>query len=223
MNKTRISDISLREKKIAMKKIELLNIVLEITKTKRLEEISVKEICDAAMISEGTFFNYFPRKSDILTYFIRLWTIQATYLANKEIGNTSGLKKIEFVFGCTVNNLTIGNERIIYEIISHFSMESKSSDIDISGISVAEKLVAFPELPDIASQKLYRFDDVFAEYLKLAIELGEIPPIKNVNLVRVMLGSIFFGVPLALKGHPEMIQQMYSEALDALWKALRQS
>lgn len=223
MKKIKISDIPLREKKFALKKIELLNVILDKTRTKRLDEIAVKEICDSALISEGTFFNYFSRKTDLLSYFIQLWTIESIYLAEKEYGNTSGLKKIEFVFQCTSNNKTIGNERIIYEIISYHALGDKGFHINMATVTTAEKLIAFPQHQGIELINAQSFDQVFMDYLKLAVALGEIPPIKNVPLVRVMLGSIFFGVPMSLKGHSEMILPLYSESLESLWKAIRYS
>lgn len=37
-------------------------------KVKSLEKISIKELCDIAMISRGTFYNYFYDKYDLLNY-----------------------------------------------------------------------------------------------------------------------------------------------------------
>lgn len=40
----------------------------ELLTTKPLEKISIQELCDLAMISRGTFYNYFDDKYDLLNY-----------------------------------------------------------------------------------------------------------------------------------------------------------
>lgn len=40
----------------------------ELLKVKPLEKISIQELCDIAMISRGTFYNYFYDKYDLLNY-----------------------------------------------------------------------------------------------------------------------------------------------------------
>lgn len=45
-------------------------------KEKTFEEITVDEICQRSEISRGTFFNYFPQKSHIFYYYMRIFTIK---------------------------------------------------------------------------------------------------------------------------------------------------
>lgn len=40
----------------------------DLLKTKALDKISIQELCDLAMISRGTFYNYFYDKYDLLNY-----------------------------------------------------------------------------------------------------------------------------------------------------------
>jgi AcrR family transcriptional regulator len=216
----KILDISLREKKFALKKVEILKIMLEKTETKCLGELSVKEIAESAMISEGTFFNYFPKKTDLLLYFIQMWCIEAVYLTEKKFSKTSGLKKIESFMQYSFNNETIGNSRIMYEIISFQALNTQGIYIDLETISDAEKIIAFPYHNDIEQLKLISFDNIIVEYILLAIELGELSPKTDIKKLMIILGSLFFGLPLVLKQHPEMISESLSTALDAIWTAL---
>jgi len=218
MTLSNFKNIGLRERKIANKKIEILNIMLKKTVEKNFIELSIKEICDEAMISEGTFFNYFPKKSDLLNYFIQLWSYQSYYLTEKEFGRQSGLKKIEHFFHCTSNRKTIGNKRILYEIISNIALEDNNDPFANSNISKAELLAAFPDYTGIESIRIENFNDIFMEYIRLAIELEELKENIDINIIMLSLGSIFYGVPIILKDNPEMIMKTYSIMLNNLWK-----
>lgn len=216
-----INEVGLRERKQALKKIEILNIVLDKIKEKPFSEISVKEIANDAMISEGTFFNYFNKKNELLDYFVILWSYQSYYLSNKEFGNTSGLKKIEHFFQCTVNNKTIGNDRIMYEVIANAAIYNSCDPFDSSTVSEAELLTAFPDLPGIEKLKIRKFTDIFIEYINLAVHLGELPPDIDYMNILVFLGSIFYGIPLILKHDIEKIPYVYSNALNSIWNGIK--
>ena len=56
------------------------------------------------------------------------------------------------------------------------------------------------------------------EYIRLAIELGELKENIDINIIMLSLGSIFYGVPIILKDNPEMIINAYSIMLNNLWK-----
>jgi len=215
-----INEIGLRERKQALKKIEILNIVLNKIKEKPFSEISVKEIANDAMISEGTFFNYFTKKNELLDYFVILWSYQSYFLSNKEFGNTSGLKKIEYFFQCSVNNKTIGNDRIMYEIIANAAIYNSCDPFDSSSVTETELMTAFPDLPGIEKLQIKKFTDIFIEYIGLAVQLGELPNDVDYMNVLVFLGSIFYGVPLILKHDIEKIPYVYNSALNSIWKGI---
>ena len=51
--------IGLRERKSAKLKLGLAETLVELLEQRPLEEISVRELCEAHEISEATFFNYY--------------------------------------------------------------------------------------------------------------------------------------------------------------------
>ncbi len=63
-----MAEYSLREIKHARTKIALMKAFIEHLRHSSFEDISVKDACKRAEISEGTFFNYFPGKIDYLLY-----------------------------------------------------------------------------------------------------------------------------------------------------------
>lgn len=62
-----LAQLSLREKKYAKTKLALLDAATERIGEKTFDAISVKELCEQAEVSEATFFNYFPKKQDLLS------------------------------------------------------------------------------------------------------------------------------------------------------------
>src|SRR5215210_4290457 len=83
--------ISLRERKFAKTKLALLRAAVTRLEQKRLSEITVKELCEHVQVSEATFFNYFPRKDDLLHYFTRIWTLEVLLHARQAAGADAGL------------------------------------------------------------------------------------------------------------------------------------
>lgn len=217
-----LKDISLRERKYAQTKVDLLRTMLEKTNDRRLDDVSIKELCENALISEATFFNYFPKKSDLLIYFIKMWTVQVNYMAEAKYGNTSGLKKIELVFDATGRMETIGNMRIMSEIIAFQAHETIAIEVPVDDITAAEKIIAFPEHEGIDEMKISCFRDLFVNNLKLAIKIGELPEKINIDLLMLNLGSIFFGVPLMMGNkHAADIHSIYAMQLQFLWESQR--
>ena len=63
------SSLSLRDLNFAKTRYSILQAFLKIVKVKEYENITIDEICNTAEISRGTFFNYFPSKEHIYTYY----------------------------------------------------------------------------------------------------------------------------------------------------------
>lgn len=218
-----LSDIPLRERKAAKTKVELLNTMLKMTVHKPLAEITVKELCREIDISDATFFNYFPKKEDLLLYFIRLWSRQVYYLAEVNCKDKPHLYKIEYILLITSDDKTIGNERIMGEIISLFALNDFIGKITLDTLSDAELLIAFPELPDIINFPIESFDQIFVKYLNMAMLNGELPKNIDMNDALLSLGLVFMGIPLMLG--PKMYFQLggiYSLHLHYLWNRLRE-
>ena len=71
-----IEQYPLRERKHAQTKVDLGKAFFnELCKT-GFYNVSIKKVCQIANVSEGTFFNYFPQKVDILCYALRMSALQ---------------------------------------------------------------------------------------------------------------------------------------------------
>lgn len=218
----KLKDIPLRERKAAKTKLDLLNAMLDKTKLCKLQDISIKELCYIANISEGTFFNYFSKKENLLIFFIKLWSLQTSYLANKEWGESSGLKKIEYIFKITGEVKTIGHKRIMGEIIAKFALDDIGEQLIIDDLTNAEKIMAFPNYEGIETVKYYHLFDIFRTNVELSIKLGELPSNTDIMDAITSIAIIFYGTPLILGlDRMDALGEVYVYHLQNLWKRLK--
>lgn len=213
---------TLREKKFAKTKLALLRAAIERLREKSLDEIPVKELCEEAEVSEATFFNYFPKKDDLLHYFIQLWTVDVTWHAEKMVGKGAGLDYIEQVFDYTGKQLG-DHPRLMLEIIGQMALEPHPPECvrRWGELSRAEKLQAFPELEGVDCCAERRLPDVFRPALERAIELGELPKDVDIDAALLALLSTFFGVPLWLGADDATeIRPGFRRQLKLIWKGL---
>ena len=212
-------EISLRDRKYAQTKLTLLNAALERLEERPFEEVGVKELCEAIPISEPTFFNYFPRKTDLLVYFIQLWTIEVSWHARQAAGTGSGLGAIEAIFEFTAQKAQ-AHPAVMGEIIAFQARMSERPDL--ANISLAERLLAFPELEGVEDLPAEGLDSILPAQLARAIDLGELPGDIDMETVFTSLVSIFFGVPVVMcRIAPAGIGSMYRRQLHLLWEGVR--
>ena len=219
----RRTQLSLRERKFARTKLALLRALLDRLREKPMAEVTVKDLCDDAEVSEATFFNYFPRKEDVLHYFIRLWMLEVTWRANGAVGADGGLEYIEFMFRDTAARIT-DTPRVMQEIIAKLALNKHPPGCVANEclVTLAEKLQAFPDLAGVEDLPEMDLPDMFARPVARAVERGELAASTDVEDVVVSLVSIFFGVPLWFCHEaPEQVAVHYSRQLRALWAAHR--
>lgn len=212
---------SLRERKHAKTKLSLMHAFIERLKTQRFEEISISELCAELDVAEGTFFNYFPRKIDVIRYFTDLITTHIIWKADQKIDEKNYLNNIDNIFyylGEAIENST----NLIYEIIAAFIGQKQVMD-QMTKITKAEKHFAFPDcsgIEDICPPSML-FEGYFEEVIKKAVKNKELPPTVNIRTTVLFLNMLMAGLPLAMK--KEKLRDIKSEnrkMLELLWKAL---
>jgi len=77
-------DYSLREKKFVKTKVSLMQAFMSRLKTTRFANISIKEVCESVEVSEGTFYNYFPQKVDVVYYYKSLVSVKIAWEINRK-------------------------------------------------------------------------------------------------------------------------------------------
>ncbi|MBD3262087.1 MAG: TetR family transcriptional regulator [Candidatus Altiarchaeales archaeon] len=214
------SQIGLREKKHAQTKIHILTETLKQMREKNFDEINVKDICNQIPVSEVTFYNYFPRKSDLILYFLHLYTVSATHHVENKLLEETGLQAIEELFNYTADEIR-KHPNVIAEVIVFLARHKEK--LCFTELSEAERQLVFPENTEIVEDKTHIFlDDFLMQKLGNAIKKGQLPANTNMKTALYGITSIFYGIPLILeKKNPAQIKNMYNQHLKLLWRGLR--
>ena len=186
---------SLREKKHAKTKIAIMNAFMERLKHSRFDDISIKKVCEDAEVAEGTFFNYFPEKIDVIGYYLYLTTLKMIWKAQKETSTGKYLPLIDSVFSQLSEEWN--NNNLTYQILSVLIVHSeRPKKVTIPAL---EKRLAFPDCAGIEETPSVVLDEWFKECVILAQKNGELPSKANVDDVVVSLMTIITGTLLAIR------------------------
>jgi len=66
-------ELTRRERKKEETKERIFNAAMKLFKARGFEETTIEEITEKADVAKGTFFNYFPRKEEVLRYLSEQW------------------------------------------------------------------------------------------------------------------------------------------------------
>jgi AcrR family transcriptional regulator len=216
---TRVGDIPLRERKYARTKLTIMEAAIGRLESRSFEDLSVKELCETAQVSEATFFNYFPRKSDLLTYTDQIWSLEIIWHGLEAARRHAGLAVINEVFSRTAQQVQ-KRPGLMGELIANQSRGGDKSRRHT--ITPAERLLAFPDLSGIEDTPAEGLESILVPNLRKAVEKGELPANTLLPTVLVSLISIFYGVPLALRQtNPAGVAPMYRQQLAILWAGLK--
>ncbi len=216
---TEIARPSLRERKFARTRLSLADAVTNHLEAASFESLSVKALCERVQISEATFFNYFPKKEDLIVYLDRLWTLELNWYGRQATEQKRGLSVIETLFRYTSIQIQ-KKPGLMGEIIAH---EARARERHAGPeITPAERMIAFSDLDDINSLPDDSLENLLRSSLQAGIDQGELPPNTAIAAAMVALVSIFYGVPLAMQhANPAAIGAMYRQQLSLLWAGLR--
>jgi len=190
-------DFPLREKKSAKTKIGLMREFMRRLETTRFEDISIRQVCASVEVSEGTFFNYFPKKIEIVYFCLQLHSVKVVWTARQAVKTSKAFDLINRAFQALFEEFN--NPYLVYEMIS--SLIGEKEDPHEFKISDAEKYYAYPELKGIEqiSAPGDCLDLFFRDCLAQAIKNKELPKNIDINNVCVALKTIMVGTPLAVK------------------------
>lgn len=211
------TDYSLRAKKHARTKIALTQAFIERLRHARFEDISIRDVCRSAEISEGTFFNYFPGKLDVITYYVHLMILRIIWKARKQAPRGSPVGLVNAFFEELANEFATIDIR--YEIVSIMvAQRERTKKVVISGI---ERNLFFPDLDGIEDIRILFIDDFLRECLEGARKAGELPASVPIDNTVVSLLTLMIGTMIAVKFHDvKTIHEHYRRHLKMLWETL---
>jgi AcrR family transcriptional regulator len=210
--------LPLRQRKYARTKLGLLDATLTALAARSLEDVTVGELCEAVSISEASFFNYFPRKADLLVYYVQLWSLEMAWHSQAQSSGPGGLTGIEEIFARTGRRIA-EHPGVMVEIIGE--QVRMTDGPDFPEVTVAERLLAFPDLSGIETETAVGVEELLPPLLYRAIETGELPRDTDRAAVLTALSAIFFGVPVVHRrtGAGE-VEAAYRRQLLWLWAGL---
>ena len=214
--------ISLRERKHAQTKVSLAREAITLMREKRLDDISVKELCEAIPISEVTFYNYFPQKTDLLLYIMKLWQLELSWKLQHMEGEKSNLEIIEQFFDYAAQTFE-EYPFVMNETLAFFAQQR--GEVCFGEISIAEKLVAYPELIGIENIKLSkhpRKNDMLLPYIQKAVEAGELPDTIDVQEVASIIHIGFIGTLMTMHKDDSLpVRPICQKMLKIFWHGLQ--
>ena len=219
---TTLAEIPLRQRKQAQTRLALLDAVLARLDGKRtLDDIPVKELCDAANISQASFFNYFPSKTDLLVYFVQIWSLDLAGRVHTGFGGGAGgsaREAIESIFVSTAREAR-QHPGVMAEIIAH---QARMMAPPVTAeISLAERLLAFPGRPELVDLPAVGLEGLLPPLLARAVAEGELPATVDQLAAFLGLTALFFGVPLVLaRRDPALVEPLYRQQLAIYWAGL---
>ena len=205
---------TLRERKHALARLALLDAFVSRLNGRPAEDIPVRELCDAALVSEATFFNHFGSKSALLVYFVQLWSIEVGWHA-REVARAAGpLAALADLYARTARQVAEQPAVMAEVLAGQARLDRKPETITITP---AERRMRFPDLPDLDSLPAQGLDAILPGLVREAIARGELPAETDVDLLVITLAALFFGTPMVLRRmDPGLVGPVWQAQLAAL-------
>lgn len=209
---------TLRERNFAQVRLGVLEASLALTAEHPFAELSVRQISERAGISQGTFFNHFPTKDDVLFLFMSMWTLRASMRAEEIVRKDGSARAaIVSVFDFVVQEMN-RYPQLMLDIISVIALAKAQPQVTLTP---AERALAFPGVDEGLPADAPTLDRLFTSHLERAMAEGELPRSLSPRAAARILRTIFYGVPIATRGAPASeVQRAYRQAIDALWSGL---
>ncbi len=202
--------VSKREIKTAQNKQAILNSLLIRMNSEAFDAIKISSLCADAKLSQASFYNYFPQKTDILIYYIQLWAVKMHWQIALH-RKLTGLSAIEALFNSTAK-ICATQPQLMAEIISYQAKAAK--DIQMRPLSDADKLVAYPDYKAVETVNIENLTALLSVNIQQAVSNNELPPASDTKSLIVSLCAIFFSVPIMFNQSPlAEIEEAYQQQL----------
>lgn len=204
----------LRQRKFARTRLALAHVLADALGKERFEDIPVKRLCRAAEVSEATFFNYFPRKQDLMTYLAHLWVLELGWHVERARREAQGLSVVDRLFA-EVARTCERRPGVLAELLAWIARGGAlNGALEVSDL---EKQLAFAELQGIEHIPIKGVDAWLLPHLEAAIAGGDLPQNTLLPLLMNALLAVLFGVPLTLLAvDPARIAPVYRQQLALL-------
>ena len=202
---TSMEDISkLRAVKAAKIKLAILQATIDLVGHGSFKDLHISELCKRVAISKVTLFRYFPRKKDILLYYMRIWTFHRAVELNE-----NGKKGIEGIF-FIVDKLSESFEKrpgLILSFIGHLA--STQLIQKPFPIKEAERKMLYPQVDHIKKVEILSLEQLLETFLLEAIFNNEITKSSNPKDLTYSIVSVIYGSLLTAHIHHIKPSKLY--------------
>ena len=186
-----------RERKKEETRRRIFDAAIRLFADKGFEATTVDEIAEAADVAKGTFFNYFPRKEDIVHFLFEEWTVIGEQILAES--HRSAEERLVDMFAEAA--ASFGDTRELAGTVAKFSLQQMCA----------------PDPFVVATHR--RHDQIFDAIWQQGVERGEFRADLDPKQARGVLGSVFVGAATwwvgAPNGHvdPEALQFTLPEVI----------
>lgn len=201
-----LSDISQRELRKARAKLALYESALTLMENKMFHEVMLEDICRKAEVSRVTFFKFFPKKEDLLVYFMRVWLTER--IIEIAAARKRGFAAIRHLLA-KVANMAVDRPGLLPSLISFLA--EMNMHPAMPELSEAEVRLLFPEHVE-AGRATPDMLDLYERCMEEAREDGTLRPDISMDTAVKALFTIFYGAYLTA-------QQFGSEDISGFYEA----
>lgn len=181
-----------RERRIARRRADILEAAMRVFAEKGIRQATTKEIAEAADIAEGTIYNYFANKDELVTAML----VRIGDMESRPADYAEGLK-------------------VDLRAFFHDYMLKRYHDLDANHKLVAvifSEVLNTPELRDLYMQRTFMPGVTMLEdHLRTRIERGEIPALDVPTSTRLIVATIL-GLHLLIATGDEVTTALWTDA-----------
>jgi AcrR family transcriptional regulator len=200
-----MTDFGKRELNKAQTRLNVLDRVYRLSKRFNFKDLKVKSIIEEVGITEMTFFNYFPKKEDILRYMMGIWALDLMVLQHKK--PLEGEAAIRRVFKHTADQVK-KHPRLFVNFVALLL----TSDIapQANDIEAPDRFLLYPDYPELYEVTIPSGNEILMQHL------AEINSSGDHTTILLHLASCFYGDVLVAHTAGLDIDMLYSNSLDMI-------
>lgn len=206
---------SLKDRKSARLKLAILESALDLMGKGSFKEINVEQIADAAEVSRGTLFNYFPRKEDIMLYYFEVWNFRRA--VEQSLKPKSGLPAIRHLF-TQAAKMYQKRPGVALSIVAFIAnLREKPARIKMQP---AEKALLYPDFLGVTEVPVSQLYERFDQHVDEAITAGEISPRLSRKDIVNLFETMWYGGFLVAHISGKEVKRVYESNLQWLTSGL---
>ncbi len=192
----------------AQTRLNVLDTVYRLSHEQAFKDMKAKAIAEEVGITEMTFFNYFPKKEDILKYMMGIWAFDLLVLQKKQ--PLQGEAAIRRVFSHTADQIK-QHPRLMANFVA--SLLTSELDPNAHTIEPADRYLLHPDTPELLEETIPSGNDILMRHL------FEIDPTKDHTGTLMHLASSFYGDVIVAHTAGLDISLVYANSLDLIFSS----